>query len=53
MPYNFVTKEPTPGLANLLRVLAQTVYKFRRNPFALPWEFLRAKQGLGALHDYD
>jgi len=53
MPYNFVTKEPIPGLANLLGVLAQTVYKFRINPFVSPLEFLRAKLGLGALYDYD
>jgi len=31
------------GLANIFEARAQIVHKLRRNPFACPGEFLRAK----------
>ena len=34
------------------RAFAQIVFKFRRNSFACPWEVCRAKEGLGAFHNY-
>jgi len=43
-------RQPIAGMAIIVRVRAQTVYKFRRNPFACPWEFWRRKWGLEVFH---
>jgi len=40
-----------PGLASISEGACQIVYKFRRNSFACPREFWRAKYGIG-VHNY-
>ena len=41
-----------PGRRPFSKLRVQTVYKYRRNTFAFPWEFWRVIKGFRVLHNY-